>query len=137
MVKSTPIPSLKKPSATLPVAAMAAFVGNAPDAPSESFAPSETEKTPQLRSVELEEHSPSNQTAEELVPAPRIKSPSKASKKSGRHLQTRSDGSVARKVTIYLEPELDKQLSLHAVTNAVDRSEIVSEALSRFLKRVG
>ena len=33
------------------------------------------------------------------------------------------------------QPELDKQLSIHAVTNDVDRSEVVAEALSQYLRR--
>jgi len=55
--------------------------------------------------------------------------------KAGRRLETRSDGSVSRKVTVYLSPELDKQLSLHAVSNEIDRSDIVSEALARYLRK--
>lgn len=133
-----PIPSLKKPSAPLPVSAMAAFVSG------------EQEATPLLvPRIELATDEGPTPPQPELVVATTALEPSatvhsidgtaprrpKAAAKNGRRLETRSDGSVTRKVTVYLAPDLDKQLSLHAVTNDVDRSDIVAEALCRYLRK--
>lgn len=136
MAKPVPIPSLKKPSNALPVDAMAAFVSGPESAASAAAAPaepialvsapssSETADTSSQTVVSIDSGRPTS--------APRAKA---SPKKSGRRVETRADGSVARKVTVYLEPELDKQLSIHAVNNDVDRSDVVAEALSLFLRR--
>lgn len=133
MVKSVPIPSLKKPSNALPIDAMAAFVSG-----SESGGAAAASEPVALTSgPSSDEDSDTTSTTVVSIESGRAAPPrAKAvSKKSGRRVETRADGSVARKVTVYLEPELDKQLSIHAVTNDVDRSDIVAEALSRYLHK--
>lgn len=136
MVK--PIPSLKKPTAPLPVDAMAAFVsGEREMSPLPALAP------PLDLASSAEEIAPQKPVATTPEPSATVhkidggkgaapRRP-KTPAKSGRRLEVRSDGSVSRKVTVYLAPELDKQLSIHAVTNDVDRSEVVAEALARYL----
>ncbi len=140
-----PIPTLKKPNASLPVDAMTAFVSGQVDAPAAAF------PAPRVVSIEPENAPPSADLAEvaaadeasatihsiDTEKASPRRTPSKPQTKSGRRVETRSDGSLMRKVTIHLEVELDKQLSLHAVTKGVDRSVIVAEALTRLLRREG
>lgn len=137
MAKPVPIPSLKKPSNALPVDAMAAFVSGPESAASAAVAPAEP-----IALVSAPSSSDNADTSPTVVSidsgrpssAPRAKA---SAKKSGRRVETRADGSVSRKVTVYLEPDLDKQLSIHAVTNDIDRSDVVAEALSQFLRRNG
>lgn len=132
MAKPVPIPSLKKPSNALPVDAMAAFVSG-PDSAGAVASPELVALTSVPSSDEVSDTSTTVVSIESgRVAPPRAKT---VSKKSGRRVETRADGSVSRKVTVYLEPELDKQLSIHAVTNDVDRSDIVAEALSRYLQK--
>ena len=137
-----PIPTLKKPSAPLPLAAMAAFVSGekegapilAPSAPPELAV--NQDQPLSVPTDEVEAAAEPSATVHSIDggkgPLPRR---TKTAAKSGRRLETRSDGSVTRKVTVYLSPELDKQLSLHAVTNELDRSDVVAEALARYLRK--
>ena len=133
-----PIPSLKKPSAPLPVSAMAAFVSGEQEAtpllvPRIELATDEGATPPPELVVATTASEPSA-TVHSIDGGTAPRRP-KAAAKNGRRLETRSDGSVTRKVTVYLAPDLDKQLSLHAVTNDVDRSDIVAEALTRYLRK--
>lgn len=150
MAKTIPIPSLKKPTAALPIDAMASFVTGVPTL---GTAPQpEAIATPPEVKIRLADHqAPPNGpdtapdaliVSAEAAPAAAvvdIESARPARRRvparSGRRLETRRDGSVARKVTVYLEPELDRELSLHAVTNEVDRSAVVAEAVYRFLRK--
>lgn len=133
-----PIPTLKKPSAPLPVAAMAEFVsGEKESAPLVAAhielasnagveVSHETDEGGGIAATSATVHKIDG--GKSSVPR-RTKTPAK----SGRRLETRSDGSVSRKVTVYLTPELDRQLSIYAVTNDIDRSDVVTEALVRYL----
>ena len=121
MVK--PIPTLKKPTAPLPVDAMAAFVSG------------EREAAPLPAPAPIELASPSATVHKIDEGKGSVSRRSKTPEKSGRRLETRSDGSVSRKVTVYLAPDLDKQLSIHAAINDIDRSEVVAQALTRYLEK--
>jgi hypothetical protein len=142
MAKPVPIPSLKKPSGSLPVDAMTAFVAAAQSPNSRPAAdPPTLTLAPEVAQVESEaskiaappEPAPGPVVAD--APNTATARPKAAAKKSGRRLEERRDGTVSRKVTIYLAPDLDKQLSLYALTNDVDRSEVVAEVLGRFLRK--
>lgn len=136
-----PIPTLKKPTAALPVAAMAAFISGekegtpvpAPSAHTELAMNHDEPLSAQSDQAEaVAEPSATVHSIDGKVPLPRR---TKAASKGGLRVETRTDGSVTRKVTVYLAPELDKQLSLYAVTNEIDRSDVVAEALARYLRK--
>jgi hypothetical protein len=130
MAKSVPLPSLKKPSAGLPMAAMEQFLSETslPAAPTLTLAPqhetAEEASTTPLEQVEV---------VAESSESPRHSRKPKVSKQ-GRRLVARVDGSSARKVTLYLAPDLDRKLSLYALENGIDRSSVVAELLAKYLK---
>lgn len=126
-----PIPSLKKPTAPLPVDAMAAFVSGEREAAPLELTSRAEDSAAQEPGVIATAPEPSA-TVHKIDGGKGPRRP-KSAAKSGRRLETRSDGSVSRKVTVYLAPELDRQLSIHAVTNDIDRSDVVAEALARYL----
>lgn len=140
MAKSTPIPSFKRPTA-MPASAMAAFVsGDSSNAETNSSPPAAGE-TRVANSASLSE-SPetssevsSDQATVHSIDGKAAKARTKASQiKNGRRLEIHKDGTTSRKVTIYLDPEMDRQLSIHSVTIGVDRSHIIAEALTKFFR---
>lgn len=138
MVK--PIPSLKKPTATLPLDAMASFVsGQAETAPPATGAAPRLVEDPVAPPVpDGGGETPQATATVHSLEGAKAAAPRRSVKpqqKGGRRLETRSDGTLSRKVTFYLDPELDRQLSIHAVTKGLDRSVLVAEALARFLKK--
>lgn len=120
-----PIPSLKKPSASVPVEAIANFV----EPTSDGNITTPLSSVSLVPPVEQPEEYPT--TGEVRQSQSRRRSKSTA----GRRLEERKDGTVARKVTIYLPPEIDRQLSVYALDQGVDRSEIVVDLLARHFKK--
>jgi hypothetical protein len=137
MAKPVPIPSLKKPSGGLPLDAMTSFITSSEPAAVAPPLPDASEPAPLALAPEAPEESAAS-TQGDLPPAPPRHARAKSGAgKGGRRLEPRKDGSLTRKVTIYLAPDLDRQLSLYAINNDVDRSEVIAEVLARFLKKTG
>lgn len=141
MAKQIAIPSIKRPTASIPVDAMAAFVSGATGEGASLVSESNASSANDGGTAAVQDGDTSavrddgTSTVVSMTGRPHVPRASRTTKRAGRRLETRRDGSVTRKVTVYLEPDLDKQLSLHAVTNDIDRSDVVAEALSRFLRR--
>lgn len=128
-----PLPTLKKPS--MSVSAMAAFV----DAPP---APAVVEPSMPAQHLNLVETEPSNTSPAGSSPAVAEQSADETTSKrppkkpeSNRRIDVRKDGTHVRKVTFHLDAELDKELSILAATEGLDRSVIVEKALERLLRR--
>lgn len=137
MSGNKPIPSLKR-AVVVPPSVMENFVNAGtvtppapltlvPDAAAVSAAPvAKAEVAPAVVATLAPVEAPAPVAAERS---------SRPSKKSGRKLEVRKDGTEARKVTFYLDPEVDRALAVHAATSGMDRSMLVNEALAKFLKR--
>jgi hypothetical protein len=112
------------------MAAMEQFLSetSSPSVPTLTLAPqheaTEEASTPMVEQVEI--------VAESSEAARRSRKPKVS--KQGRRLVARVDGSSARKVTLYLAPDLDRQLSLYALEHGIDRSTVVAELLAKYLK---
>lgn len=132
MAKSVPLPSLKKPSVGLPMAAMEQFLSetSSPPVPTLTLAPKQetVEEAPTTTPPEQAEV----MAAEAPEGARHSRKPKPS--KQGRRLVARVDGSSARKVTLYLAPDIDRKLSLYALENGIDRSSVVAELLAKYLK---
>jgi len=123
----------------MPVSAMAAFVAGDSQSQEPTSLVDDTTAVESAAASEAPDSSgqtiPDQGTVHSIdqkLAKPRSKA---AQAKNGRRLESRKDGTTARKVTFYLDQELDTQLSIHAVTTGVDRSTIVCEALAKFLRR--
>lgn len=129
-----PIPTLKKPTA-VPAAMVEAFVAG------EDVQPPPTEAVSAVKmGVVTQDGGASSAVASAPVLAIDRASSKQArtprqTPRTGRRVETRRDGSSARKVTFYLTPELDKRLTIYAATNEVDRTEVVQDVLEKFLRK--
>lgn len=65
---------------------------------------------------------------DEVQPAPR------RPRNTGRQLSKRASGEHLRKVTFYLPPDLDTELSVHCARNGLDRTTVVVAALRKAVK---
>ena len=125
-----PIPTLKKRSAVVPPEAMSVFVAG-DDAGSTSAAVSPVSLVAPISS-EATEVSKAAGGRQKSAPQTKTTSP-KLATNNGRKLTARRDGSEVRKVTAYLDADLDMKLSLYAVKNGLGRTDVLAQALERFL----
>jgi hypothetical protein len=142
-----PIPSLKRPS--IPADIAERFIAAGPSAvvaplPQPAPAPLSIVPEPAVAApaadLEVEPARPHPEAGLEQadVAAPAVvverKAPRARAGQSGRQLTRRANGEEVRKVTFYLPPELDTELSLHCVRNGLDRTDVVVTALKRIIK---
>lgn len=129
-----PIPSLKR--SPVPASVAAAFVSSSNEPPLSLVAPPAASIEPAL-AVATQPAVAISPEAAPAVPAAAFEPEKKRgpAKKSARKLEVRKDGSELRKVTVYLEPDLDRALAIHAASEGIDRSAIVNDAISRYLRK--
>lgn len=136
MSGNKPIPSLKR-AVVVPPSVMENFVNAGtvtPPAPL-TLVPDAAAAAAPVAKAEVAPAVVATPAPVEAPVAPAAERSARPAKKSGRKLEVRKDGTEARKVTFYLDPEVDRALAVYAATSGMDRSMLVNEALAKFLKR--
>ncbi|MDX2009659.1 MAG: hypothetical protein SFW67_05695 [Myxococcaceae bacterium] len=142
-----PIPQLKRPA--IPAAVAEGFISAGANAAATPLPPApqaalsvvpEQGAATSVPAVEVAAEATAAPLAVEPpapVPAPpaeRKAAPRARASTGGRQLTKRVTGEEVRKVTFYLPPELDQELSLHCVRNGLDRKDVVIAALRKVVR---
>lgn len=134
-----PIPQLKRP--VVPADIAERFIAAGPSAVTPAVALSPTLSVvpePSLPPVDLAS-SPvveDSNSAVATIPAhtDEARQATRRPRNGGRQLTKRASGTELRKVTFYLPPDLDTELSVHCARNGLDRTDVVVTALKKLVK---
>lgn len=135
-----PIPQLKRPAVPADIAERFISAGSTAVTPAVALQPATLTVVPEP-AVEaadpvaaepsvLEASTPVAMTA----PNDDARTSTRRPRNSGRQLTKRASGAELRKVTFYLPPDLDTELSVHCARNGLDRTDVVVAALKKLVK---
>lgn len=134
-----PIPQLKRPAVPADIAERFIAAGPGAVTPSVALQPAPLAVVPEAPPlVHLEDPATaatSEPTSIAIAPQPdESRAPPRRPRNSGRQLTKRASGAELRKVTFYLPPDLDTELSVHCARNGLDRTDVVVAALKKLVK---
>lgn len=134
-----PIPQLKRPAVPADIAERFIAAGPSAVSPSIALQPAPLTVVPEAPPlVDLEVPATAatpEPTNVAMDPQPdESRAPPRRPRNSGRQLTRRASGAELRKVTFYLPPDLDTELSVHCARNGLDRTDVVVAALRKVVK---
>ena len=134
-----PIPQLKRPAVPADIAERFIAAGPSAVTPAIALQPAPLTVVPEAPPLtDLEVSAPAampEPTSIAMAPQPdESRTQVRRPRSSGRQLTKRASGAELRKVTFYLPPDLDTELSVHCARNGLDRTSVVVAALKKLVK---
>lgn len=134
-----PIPQLKRPAVPADIAERFIAAGPSAVTPAIALQPAPlavVPEAPPLTDLEVSATAAMPEpTSIAMAPQPdESRTQVRRPRSSGRQLTKRASGAELRKVTFYLPPDLDTELSVHCARNGLDRTAVVVAALKKLVK---